>query len=76
MIHLQSKGVLTEYFKEHIFESFEIRLPDIDKEPFREDGTIILPIRERDQEWRKMGLQSIYDPPPKGSKDQGNPQNP
>lgn len=38
--------------------SFEIRLPDINKEPFDEHGTIALPIPEI-KDPKKLGLQFV-----------------
>ena len=69
LINMESVGWLREQFKEHIFESYEIRLPDINKDPFRSDGSIMLPIHEREQEYRRCGLQSIMDPQTKNTKE-------
>ena len=55
IINLESVGFFRENFKEHVIESYEIRLADINKEPFQKDGTLVLPIKPI-QDYRKLGL--------------------
>jgi hypothetical protein len=54
VINLTADGWLREHFKEHLITSFEIRVPDINKEPFKSDGSIRLPITKIDP--KKCGL--------------------
>ena len=44
VLNLQSDGWFKEHFKENLIASYEIRLPDINKEPFDQYGNIALPI--------------------------------
>ena len=55
LVNLESVGFFKETFKEHILESYEIRLPDINKDPFQKDGTLVLPIKPI-IDHRKFGL--------------------
>jgi len=34
VINVESVGFFRENFKEHVLDSFEIRLPDLNKDPF------------------------------------------
>jgi len=40
--------------------SFEIRLPDLQKEPFDEEGNIRIPISDQ-IDFKKMGLKAVPD---------------
>lgn len=55
IINLENTGFFREKFEEHIIESYEIRLPDLNKDPFQRDGTLVLPIKPI-QDYRKLGL--------------------
>ena len=44
IMNLQNDGWFRDHMKEQVIASFDIRLPDIDKEPFDELGFIKLPI--------------------------------
>lgn len=44
LLNLQSDGWFKEHFKENLIASYEIRLPDLKKEPFDQYGNIALPI--------------------------------
>ena len=61
VIQMESVGWLSRQFREHILESFDFRLPDVNKDPFTEDGSIILPIRDRAVDFKKFGLQPIQE---------------
>ena len=58
VINLQSDGWFKEHFKENVVAAYEIRLPDINKEPFDSEGNIALPIPEI-KEPKKLGLVPI-----------------
>lgn len=55
VINIQSDGWLREHFKEHVIASYQIRLPDINKEPFDSEGNLVLPLPEK-IEYKKLGL--------------------
>jgi hypothetical protein len=55
VINLQSDGWFKEHFKENVIATYDIRLPDINKEPFDPDGYIVLPIPDV-KEPKKLGL--------------------
>ena len=59
IINMLNDGWFREHVKECVIASFEIRLPDIDKEPFDEDGYIKLPIGEAQIDFKKMGLKAV-----------------
>jgi len=61
VINLQSDGWFKEHFKENVVAAYDIRLPDINKEPFDSDGNIVLPLPEI-KEPKKLGLQPIERP--------------
>ena len=54
IINVTADGWLREHFKEHIIASFDIRIPDLKKEPFKSDGSIRLPFSKVD--YKKLGL--------------------
>ena len=66
LINMESVGFFRENFKEHILESYEIRLADLNKEPLEKDGTLILPIKPI-SEYRKLGLKLPGDAQPNQS---------
>ena len=45
LINLESVGFFSEKHKEHVLETYEIRIADINKDPFQKDGTLVLPVR-------------------------------
>ena len=49
-------GWFREHVKETVIASFDIRLPDIDKAPFDDNGCIKLPIAEQAIDPKRMGL--------------------
>ena len=55
MINLESVGFFRENFKEHVIDSYSIRIPDLNKDPFQKDGTLVLPIKPI-ADYRKLGL--------------------
>ena len=55
IINVLNDGWFREHVKEQIIASFDIRVPDVDKEPFDENGYIKLPISEQ-IDWKKLGL--------------------
>jgi hypothetical protein len=57
IINVTADGWLREHFKEHIIASFDIRIPDLKKEPFKPDGSIRLPFSKID--YKKLGLVQI-----------------
>ena len=61
IINLVNDGWLREHVKEQTIASFDIRLPDIDKEPFDEIGYIKLPILENCMDYKKLGLKPTHD---------------
>ena len=54
---MTADGWLREHFKEHVVASYDIRIPDINKEPFKADGSLRLPISKVDA--KKCGLVQI-----------------
>jgi len=44
VINLHADGWLREHFKESVLASYDIRIPDLNKEPFKSDGSIRLPV--------------------------------
>ena len=54
VINMHADGWLREHFKETVLSTYEIRIPDLNKEPFKPDGTIKLPITQVDL--KKSGL--------------------
>jgi hypothetical protein len=46
--------------KESIVASFDIRMPDIDKDPFDSNGSIRIPISDQ-IDFKKMGLKAVAD---------------
>lgn len=63
IINLSSDGWLREHFTEHVIASYDIRLPDINKEPFEKDGTLQLPISIERLDFKKHGLTPVVLPP-------------
>ena len=57
---MESVGFFRENFKEHVLETYNIRIPDINKEPFQKDGTLVLPIKPL-SDYRKYGLKLMAD---------------
>ena len=55
VISINNDGWLREHYKEHVVASYEIRLPDINKEPFDKDGYLVLPLPDK-LDHKKMGL--------------------
>ena len=55
IINIVNDGILRDHKKENLIASYEIRLPDIDKEPFDFNGYIKLPIPEN-TEFKKLGM--------------------
>jgi len=51
-------GVLSESFKDMTIARFEIRIPDLHKEPFSADGNINLPL-PKNLNWAKLGLNPL-----------------
>lgn len=51
-------GWFREHKKEQVIATFEIRIPDIDKEPFDDNGMIKLPISEQ-VDPKKLGLKPV-----------------
>ena len=60
IINVQNDGWFTMHTKEYIIASYEIRLPDIDKDPFDDNGYIKLPISEH-IDGKKLALKSVPD---------------
>ena len=60
IINLLNDGWFREHVREQIIASFDIRLTDIDKEPFDENGYIKLPIGET-LDYKKLGLKPVPD---------------
>lgn len=46
VLNMLNDGWFREHVKETVIASFDIRLPDIDKAPFDDNGCIKLPIAE------------------------------
>lgn len=61
VINLQSDGWFKEHFKENVIVSYEIKYPDINKDPFDSHGNISLPFPEI-REPKKLGLVPIERP--------------
>ena len=59
VINQINDGWLRDHIKEQVIATFDIRLPDIDKEPFDDTGYIKLPIAEAD--YKKLGLKPCQD---------------
>jgi hypothetical protein len=60
LINILNDGWFREHMKESVVASFEIRLPDIDKEPFDINGRIRIPVSDS-IDFKKMGLKAIPD---------------
>ena len=60
IINILNDGWFREHVKEQIIASYDIRLTDIDKEPFDENGGIKLPLNEI-TEYKKLGLRAVTD---------------
>jgi hypothetical protein len=58
IINTLNDGWLRNHLKECVIACFEIRLPDIGKDPFDENGFIKLPISEGKIDIKKMGLKT------------------
>ena len=61
IINMLNDGWFREHVKESVIAAFDIRLPDIDKEPFDENGYIKLPIPEQSIDYKKLGLKPQAD---------------
>ena len=59
IVNLSSDGWLREHFSEHVIASYEIRLPDLDRDPFEKDGTLTLPISIERLDFKKNGLSPV-----------------
>jgi len=57
VISLHADGWLRDRFKESILQTYEIRIPDLNKEPFEADGSIRLPLTGFD--YKKCGLNLV-----------------
>lgn len=57
VINLHADGWVRAHFKESVIASYEIRIPDLNKEPFKADGSIRLPVACFD--YKKCGLSKI-----------------
>jgi hypothetical protein len=55
IINIVNDGILRDHKKEYLIASYEMRLPDIDKEPFDFNGYIKLPISEI-TDFKKLGM--------------------
>jgi len=55
VINLQSDGWFKEHYRENLVACYDIRLPDINKEPFDPSGYIVLPLPEI-KDPKKLGL--------------------
>lgn len=55
---MENDGWFREHMKEQVIATFEIRLPDVGKEPFDEYGNIKLPINEV-LDVKKLGLKCL-----------------
>lgn len=51
-------GWFREHVKESIVASYEIRLPDIDKDPFTEHGKLKIPVSDQ-IDFKKLGLKPV-----------------
>ncbi|CDW85589.1 UNKNOWN [Stylonychia lemnae] len=60
IINILNDGWFREHVKEQVIATYEIRLTDIDKEPFDEVGLIKLPISET-VDFKKLGLRPVQD---------------
>eukprot|EP00347_Sterkiella_histriomuscorum_P021039 403335495 len=60
IINILNDGWFREHVKEQIIATYDIRMTDIDKEPFDENGYIKLPISEL-IEFKKVGLRPVQD---------------
>lgn len=60
IINLLNDGWFREHVKETVIASYDIRLTDIDKEPFDESGYIKLPIGET-LDFKRLGLKPASD---------------
>lgn len=56
ILNVLSDGWFREHSRENVIDSFEIRIPDINKEPFQKNGTLVLPLRDKIQ-FKTLGLQ-------------------
>ena len=61
LINLESVGFFSEKHKEHVLETYEIRIADINKDPFQKDGTLVLPLRGI-ADYQKKGLKLNDEP--------------
>ena len=60
IFNLHSDGWFTMHTKDQLIESYEIKIPYIDKEPFDEFGSIKLPISEL-IDHKRLGLKKVED---------------
>lgn len=58
ILNVLADGWFREHSKENVIDSYEIRLPDINKEPFQPDGTLILPLKDKINH-KGLGLQKV-----------------
>lgn len=57
IINSLNDGWFRDHVKESVIGSYEVRMPDIDKGPFDEQGYIKLPITEQSvMDYKKLGL--------------------
>ena len=62
VINSLNDGWLRNHVKDVVIASFEIRLPDIDKDPFDANGYIKLPVGgESNFDYKKLGLKAQAD---------------
>ena len=58
VINSLNDGWLRNHVKDVVIAQFDIRLPDIDKEPFDSNGEIKLPMSEGAFDYKKLGLKA------------------
>ena len=58
ILNVLADGWFREHSKENVIDSYEIRLPDINKAPFQPDGTLILPLKDKINH-KGLGLQKV-----------------
>ena len=71
VINLESVGFFRENFKEHVLDSYDIRIPDLHKDPFQKDGSLVLPIKPI-TDYKKVGLKLAEDASGDADKKGGN----
>lgn len=58
VVNSLNDGWLRNHVKDVVIAQFDIRLPDIDKEPFDSNGFIKLPMSEGAFDYKKLGLKA------------------